>query len=177
LSTGSLDDFLPRFDVREFHERSVGAEPADAFRALLATRAGCDRLTRSLFRLRGLGAGARPLGDVFAGLRFDVLERTDTSLVVGATGRPWRPRSPAIGRFAEERPATVRFAADFRARPGFLSTETRVLALDGEARKAFRRYWLLVGPFSALIRKRWLAAASRAIAAANRSAAPSPKPR
>jgi hypothetical protein len=42
-----------------------------------------------------------------------------------------------------------------------LSTETRVLALDGKSRLAFRIYWLVVGPFSALIRRRWL----RAIAA------------
>ncbi|TMM12953.1 MAG: hypothetical protein E6F98_07205 [Actinobacteria bacterium] len=45
----------------------------------------------------------------------------------------------------------------------FLFTETRVQALDARARRAFRRYWLVVGPFSALVRKRWLAAAERAL--------------
>jgi hypothetical protein len=29
------------------------------------------------------------------------------------------------------------------------------------ARRSFRRYWLVVGPFSALIRRRWLAAIAR----------------
>ena len=42
-----------------------------------------------------------------------------------------------------------------------LSTETRVLALSRAARIRFRLYWLAVGPFSALIRRRWLAAAKR----------------
>ncbi|HET7857550.1 MAG TPA: hypothetical protein VFL41_13925 [Gaiellaceae bacterium] len=42
--------------------------------------------------------------------------------------------------------------------------------LENRARRAFRAYWLVVGPFSALIRRRWLAAA---MASAKRSAAPS----
>jgi hypothetical protein len=44
-----------------------------------------------------------------------------------------------------------------------LATETRVQALDGASRRAFRRYWLAVGPFSALVRRRWLAAAAGAL--------------
>jgi hypothetical protein len=42
-----------------------------------------------------------------------------------------------------------------------LVTETRVAANDAAARRAFARYWRLVGPFSALIRRRWLRAAAR----------------
>ena len=44
-----------------------------------------------------------------------------------------------------------------------LVTETRVAGVDRSARLAFRRYWLAVGPFSALVRRRWLAAAERAL--------------
>lgn len=176
MRAGSLDDWLPRFDVREYQQTTVPADDERAFRAFVETPAGCDLLTRALFTLRGLGAGRKPLGQVFEGMGFDVLERTGTSLVVGTSGQPWRPRG-RLGAFDGERPGTVRIAADLRARDGVLSTETRVLALDDPARRAFRRYWLVVGPFSALIRRRWLAAASRAIASANRSAAPSPNAR
>jgi hypothetical protein len=42
-----------------------------------------------------------------------------------------------------------------------LYTETRVAAMDDRARRAFRRYWLVVGPFSGLVRRRWLAGAER----------------
>ncbi|MGH8931088.1 MAG: hypothetical protein ACRDZO_10815 [Egibacteraceae bacterium] len=35
--------------------------------------------------------------------------------------------------------------------------QTRVHARDDGARKAFLRYWTVVGPFSALIRRRLLA--------------------
>jgi hypothetical protein len=39
-----------------------------------------------------------------------------------------------------------------------LTTETRIAAVDDAARRAFTWYWRIVGPFSALIRRRWLRA-------------------
>ena len=46
---------------------------------------------------------------------------------------------------------------------GALDTETRVAAMDARSRRAFRAYWAAVGPFSSLIRRRWLVAAERAL--------------
>jgi hypothetical protein len=42
-----------------------------------------------------------------------------------------------------------------------LTTETRVLLTDDGSRRAFRRYWLVIRPFSGVIRRRWLAAIVR----------------
>lgn len=42
------------------------------------------------------------------------------------------------------------------------ATETRVQAVDDRARRALRRYWLVVGPFSGLIGRRWPRAVERA---------------
>ena len=82
-------------------------------------------------------------------------------------------RRPTEWAAALER-SGLRIAIDFRAEPipggSRLSTETRVKATNEQARRRFRLYWLAIGPFSALIRRRWLAAA---IASAKRSAAPS----
>jgi hypothetical protein len=50
---------------------------------------------------------------------------------------------------------------NFRAHAGELTTKTRVLLTDDRSRNAFRRYWLLIRPFSGLIRRRWLAAIAR----------------
>jgi hypothetical protein len=84
--------------------------------------------------------------------------------VLGLSGRPWHPRG-ALAAFAETRPGTVRMAIDFRAEAidgrSRLSTETRIAAVDAGALRRFRAYWLVVGPFSALIRRRWLAAVRR----------------
>jgi hypothetical protein len=161
---GSLDRWLPHYDVHERHSRKLPVEPARALAALLETPVGCDRLTRALLAVRGLRTGVLPVGRFFETLGFTVLEQTVTVLVVGASGRPWRA-SRGLRPFDQSGPGTVRIATDFRADPAaggsVLSTETRVEATDDAARRAFRRYWLLVGPFSALIRRRWLAAAAR----------------
>jgi hypothetical protein len=161
---GSLDRWLPHYDVRDRHSRRLPVDPARALAALVETPVGCDGLTRALLAVRGLRAGGLPIGRFFETLGFSLLEQTETVLVVGASGRPWLPRG-GLAPFDRTGPGTVRIATDFRAEPAaggsVLSTETRVAAADEAARRAFRRYWLLVGPFSALIRRRWLAAAAR----------------
>jgi hypothetical protein len=153
-------DWLLECDVSSRHERVVAGEPERAFAALLA--APSDPVVRGLLRLRGMRA-APTLEAFFAGHGFEVLSRTPTELVVGASGRPWR-LGERLRRFDEERPGTVRLAADFRAEPApggtLLSTATRVAAADAAARRAFGRYWRVVGPFSGLIRRRWLRAAA-----------------
>jgi hypothetical protein len=153
-------DWLPECDVSSRHERVVAAEPEQAFAALLASPP--DPVVRSLMRLRGMRA-APTLGAFFAGHGFEVLSRTPTQLVVGASGRPWR-LTERLRRFDDAPPGTVRLAADFRAEPvaggTLLSTETRVWATNSSARRAFRRYWSVVGPFSGLIRRRWLRGAA-----------------
>jgi hypothetical protein len=52
-------------------------------------------------------------------------------------------------------------AIDFRARPGSLTTETRVHVPDPVSRRKFVRYWRFVRPFSGLIRRQVLQAAKR----------------
>jgi hypothetical protein len=68
--------------------------------------------------------------------------------------------------FALQRPGECRAAMNFllenrgpaRTR---LSTETRVFATDALAQRRFRRYWRVIYPGSALIRRSWLAAIKR----------------
>ena len=148
----------------ERHSRSLSVGPERALAALLATPVGCDRLTRVLLAMRGLRTEHVPIGRFFETLGFSVLDRSETYIAVGASGRPWRP-SGRLAPFDTAGPGTVQLATDFKAEPAAggsqLSTETRVAAVDEAARRAFRRYWLLVGPFSALIRRRGLAAAAR----------------
>jgi hypothetical protein len=54
-------------------------------------------------------------------------------------------------------------ALSLSAEDGRLRTETRVLLTDEASRRAFARYWLVVKPFSGLIRRRWLALARERI--------------
>jgi hypothetical protein len=164
----ALDRWLPEFDVREWHERELPVPPERALELALDLPAAPDPVVRALLRLRGLSTDAR-IEEFFTAQGFEPLERTARTFVVGVVSTPWRPRG-GLGPFAEPRPGTVRIVADFRAEPraggaSLLSTETRVAAVDAAARRAFRRYWLAIGPFSKLIRRRWLVAVARRAAA------------
>jgi hypothetical protein len=164
----AIDRFLPEWDVNEVHSVEVPVPPEQALAAALAVPVVPDGIVGTLFRLRGLRTRGS-IEDAFAWMGFQVLERGETEIVVGAVGTPWRPRG-GIRPFADATPGTVRMAADFRAEAlsdggARLTTETRIAAVDADARRRFRRYWRVVGPFSALIRRRWLAAARRRVSA------------
>jgi hypothetical protein len=145
-----IDDVLPHFDVHEVHSIACARSLDEALAAPFAP----DPIVRLLFRLRGLRATGT-IGEAFARAGFQVLARNEQELVVGAAGTPWRPRG-GVTPFSDERPGTVRMVANLLADGTRVSTETRVQAVDDAARRAFRRYWLVVGPFSAVIRRRWL---------------------
>jgi hypothetical protein len=170
-----LDDFLPRYDVHEVHSVTIAAPPEAV---MLAVRGLTPRevpLFVVLMALR-MGPGARRLSarravvDQFLGAGFVVLREAPAELVLGGVGRFWqlsggvRRIEPAGFRDFGE-PGYAKAAVDFRVeRRGermLLSTETRVLATDEQARRRFRRYWRLVYPGSAAIRIAWLRAIRR----------------
>ncbi len=137
-----LSDWLPEYDVHERHERYIGATPERALELALRAPAAPDRIVRALFRLRGIPRTGT-IEDLAELLGLAERERTPASWVV-AGGK------------------SVRIGLDFVARPdgdgAILSTETRVQATSARSRRLFRAYWLVVGPFSALVRRRWLRA-------------------
>jgi hypothetical protein len=160
-----LDELMPEWDVRERHERRVQASPHDAVGASIGVPIAPDGLVRALFRVRGLPGGGSVHGAMHA-LGFEQLVCEDECVVLGAAGRPWSPRG-RIDRYSTAGPGDIRMLLEISATPAeggaVLCTETRVAAIDAGARRAFRRYWVVIGPFSGLVRRRWLAAAERAL--------------
>src|SRR5207244_11907144 len=139
--------------------------PEDAVASALGIPVTPDALVRTLFRLRGLPGGGSVPGALRA-IGLQPLVHEPDCVVFGAAGRPWSPRS-GLSAFEQAGPGQIRMVLELSAtatRGGStLVTETRVAAMDRSSRRAFRAYWLAVGPFSALIRRRWLAAAERAL--------------
>ncbi len=90
---------------------------------------------------------------------------------MGLIGRFWRPSGHVVRLSGREdfesfhEPGFVKAAMSFALRPDgrdtLALTETRVAATDAGAKRAFRRYWLVVRPFSGLIRRAWLLAVAR----------------
>jgi hypothetical protein len=145
-----IDDVLPRYDAREVHSIACARSIDDA----LATPVAADPLVRLLFRMRGLRTSGT-VGELFRRMHFEELARDEHEVVLGAAGTPWKPGG-GLRSFADARPGTVRVVANFRSDGTSLSTETRIQAVDDAARRAFGRYWRIVGPCSAAIRRRWL---------------------
>ena len=56
-------------------------------------------------------------------------------------------------------------AVNFRVVGATLSTETRAWLTDPASQRAFRAYWLVIRPFSGLIRRTWLRAAADRVGA------------
>lgn len=151
-----LDDWLPEYDVVERHDVAVPLPPERALEVALATPAAPDRIVAALLRARGMPARGQTIEEFFRGNDFRHLGRTTTEWAAALERSGLKI---AIDLCAEAIPGGSR-----------LRTETRVKTTSERARRRFRLYWLAIGPFSALIRRRWLAAA---MASAKRSAAPS----
>ncbi len=160
----ALDDFLPAYEFVERHSLAIDAPAARIDAAFREVAIADIPLARALWWVRRLG---RPYGDArqpFVGgeLPGVVLEDVpEEGLVLGLTGQFWKllgsERDPDRPSTTEEflaysRPDTCKAVIDFRVGPGSLSTETRVHVADLCARRAFRRYWRVVRPFSGLIR-------------------------
>jgi hypothetical protein len=145
-----LDAVLPRYDVREYHETTVYASPEAALAAVLALPAARDPVVAALFWLRRIPGGNLPLRDFFPQLGIRPAISTPTAFI-------------GLGDFFGVTIAFGIWAVPLdAARRSRLATETRVHAANSAARRRFHLYWLVVGPFSALIRRRWLSAARRA---------------
>ena len=142
-------------------------------------------MTKALFLLRGYGrralsTGAGTLPEKIVRFGFTKLdEAPGREVVFGIAGRFWRPAGDL--RHLADREAFLAFAEDgcvkgawnLRVDPtddgsSVLSTETRTAYYGPDARRKFRRYWTLVGPFSGLIRRALLRGVRRRSEAAGR---------
>jgi hypothetical protein len=179
-----LDDVLPQYGDNEVHETTIAAPVEATWRALRAVTPRELPMSRVLMELRSLplrlmrrdglaDAPEAPLLDQFLAAGFGTLvDEPPRAFVAGGIGQPWVLRGG--------RTVTPGGRADFAAfdEPGFLlmalslevtpepggsrlRTETRVKPTDARAARSFRPYWLIVKPFSALIRRDLLRAIKR----------------
>src|SRR5713226_4647665 len=104
-------------------------------------------------------------------------EEPDREIVVGTlvmAPRGWRPkRRPTPEDFKALREPGFTIAAmnflveDAGSGACIVTTETRIYATDASARRRFARYWRVIYPGSALIRRMWLRAVKRRAEAAS----------
>lgn len=92
-------------------------------------------------------------------------ETLGTEMVLGQVGRPWKgvAVSTQVPTTREQfttfnDPGFAKIATSIRVDPygsdsSILTMETRVAITDDASRRRFMRYWLVIGPFSSLIRR------------------------
>jgi hypothetical protein len=175
-----LDDHLPDYDVTERHAVIVDAAVDRTWRAVRTVDlfgspviAGLGAVRGLPARLRGLRAG--PAADPHGSLSLDDMlrrsfllldERPGEEIVLGSVARPWkavprggpRPDVDAVRFAGFDAPGYAKIAFNIRVTPygrgrSLVTTETRVAVTDDASRRLFARYWLVIGPFSALIRR------------------------
>jgi hypothetical protein len=165
-----IDDFLPEYDFHERHQTLVPA-PRDAVRRAVAEwRPSESLLWRWLLRLRGLGSPNGTLREWAEGNGFFCLAETEDEVVHGQAGRFWSPNERA-GLVSPRTVEEFRNVSDPRYAIAAMNilvtrhasgstrlyTETRVRCLGASSRRWFRLYWLLIRPFSGLLRRAMLA--------------------
>jgi len=164
-----IDRVIPTFEFVERHAATVPAAPAIVYRTLWEVDFARSRVIRLLFGVRGLAPRFRQghrrmragLDDFLAAGFLLLDEQPGQEVVLGVLwGR--QPSGLDARRFASfNEPGHVKAVLNFAVRPRdagtLVTTETRVHATDKAARRRFARYWLLIGPLSALIRRRVLA--------------------
>ncbi|MFS8084046.1 MAG: hypothetical protein ACMG6H_00280 [Acidobacteriota bacterium] len=178
-----IDSFAPNPDAVETHNILIHASRAEVYRALWTADLGGSTVIKLLLLMRSLPGlvmqrhRPRPRNQKITlqtviDSGFGVLAETPgEEIVIGVTGRFWRPTgnlSP-FKRDDFDRPVapgiargvwnfSVNEIGDGRT---VLSTETRVTCGDPASRRKFRAYWFFVRPFSGLIRRLMLRAVKR----------------
>lgn len=181
-----LDEVLARCDVSQRHQVLVRARSDATYAAFLGLTLRDVPLAALLFAARSLPARLtgrpglpskldEPLLRQFSGQGFAILlDRPGEEIVVGVIGQMWKlhgrvVRPSGLEHFAAfNEPGFVKAATSFafteEGQATRVVTETRVRATDPAAHAAFRRYWLLIRPFSGLVRRVWLGGiAARAV--------------
>jgi hypothetical protein len=179
--TAKLDDWMPRWQIRERHIIPVAAPPEKVFAAIHAVRADEIFLFRTLIAIPECFRGQtgpesimnapeqKPILDVATQTTFVLLaEEPPRELVIGTVvAAP--PKARASGRLTPElfqkklQPGVALATMNFLVMPddqggSTISTETRIYANNKSALRRFVVYWRIIHPGSDIIRRMWLRA-------------------
>lgn len=176
-----LERCLPDYDVTETHVVVVDADTDVTWQAARRGDLSRSAVVRTLLELRSLPnrlqrvLAGRPAESARPPLNLDDMERVGFLLlgerpgheiVFGSVVQPWKavtdsepaPQVEADRFAAFDTPGYVKVAFNIRVEPygrgrSLVTSETRTAATDPASLHRFSRYWLLVGPISALIRR------------------------
>lgn len=166
-SPSLIDGWLSsRARLLERHEVRVAASAERAYEAIAQVRLIDMPVVRALLFIRRIPySKGMTLRQFFGTPPFLILEDDPPHELVFGVAVGWRPPAfPTPEDFRRyEREGAIKAAGNFQIEAiesgSLISTETWIETFGARARWRFRAYWLIVGPFSALIRREFLRAA------------------
>ena len=168
-----IDQALPRYDEREYHQIEIEGNPTRVYESVRALDFSDSVIIRTLFRLRGLPATSTNLEGLQRVGFLLVAEAPNEEFVLGLVGKFWTLRAQLLKLDAVQyskfnQRGYAKLAWNFAIResaPGLvrLSTETRIVCTDEHSKSRFKLYWSLIGRFSGLTRREMLRSVKRKI--------------
>jgi hypothetical protein len=179
LRQSLLDEYMPAYEVNEFHSEMVHASPERVYGAMKETTFAEVKVFSALMQIRRAAAGKFqrvkgadiPIFTLLSrkGSGFVLLaEDPQHEIVLGTAGRFW---STGAARSIQSRDDFLAFNESGAAKSVFnikmedagngwtrVTTETRALGNDPTARRKMAAYWRVIYPGSATIRRMWLRA-------------------
>ena len=175
-----IDKYLPAYDVTVVRQALVEADREETWASIKSAdlarispavtalgwlRMLPERVSRFARRAPPLPKTARvTLDDIVASGWTLLEEQPPDEIVFGAVGQFWRPvirmqRVSASEFLVLDRPDTAKLAVSFRVEARgedqcLLRYEARTASTSESARKRFRRYWSVIGPFAGFIMER-----------------------
>ena len=162
-----LDEFLPEYNIRSQHFIEVHATPEEVYTALTAASFSQIPVVCFLMRLRGFPRERTNIAmreSLRQGGFIELCDFPSEEIAYGIVGQFWRPSGgrktiSSPGKFAAfAQPGCAKAAWNFTLSPSSpqitqLRTETRIRTYGRSAHWKFLIYWLVVAPFSGLLRR------------------------
>jgi len=161
-----IDQVLPTCDISARYKMDIHAPIERVYSSARYLDMSDSWMVRWLYRLRGLPQNSLTLDGMLKWGFVLLADQPSQEIVFGLIGRFWT-------HSAQIQPVTADTFVEFHQQ-GYakavgniaftpqgadlvrVTTETRVYCPDDASRRNFRLYWLVIGPFSGIIRKEWL---------------------
>ena len=158
-----IDKYLPEYTFKEYHYLEVNCPVEDLYKIAKNFDMSKSKLIKTLFIIRGLPTKRMNLQGFISDIGFtNIEERFPTENLIGFWARTKIEPIDSYDAFINNAiSARVKVVWNFRFEKiddnqTKLSTETRILCISPFTKVTFGLYWLIIKPFSGLIRKRML---------------------
>lgn len=157
-----IDKYVPEFDYSMANSKQIHGSKQQILSLLHHVNFDKSWLMRTLFSIRGVSNQLLTLEKLIEdGLI--ILEETGDEIFIGLIGQPWKWNGNVLPMTPDEfiafrEPNFIKIAMNFYIESlcgddiQQVITVTRMYGTNKKAKKMFSRYWMLISPFSSIIR-------------------------